>query len=132
MEENKQALLKIFALVMKDRAKLEHEFREISPAILRFFGRKELIEIITNKIHNGTLPPEINLMEMENSELLALIGDDMYIISYVTEKWCDGVLALPTRDELNKQIREGSRSALKGNTDSKHVKKGNEVEQQSN
>lgn len=29
-------------------------------------------------------------MELENQELLALIRDDMYIISYMTKKWCKG------------------------------------------
>lgn len=108
MNENKQALMKIFSAVFKERSKAENEYRQISPEILRFFSRKELIEIITSKIYNGQVPTEHNLVEMENSELLKLIGDDLYIIAYMTDKWCEGVLSLPTQPELNQQIRERS------------------------
>lgn len=131
MDDKKQALHKIFSAVLKERSKAEHEFREISPEILRHFSRKELIEIITSKIYNGTVPPEINLVEMENGELLSIIGDDMYIIAYVSEKWSEGVLSLPTRSELNEQIRNRSRGNGSGNPDTKTTKKEN-TQQQSN
>jgi hypothetical protein len=129
MDDKKQALLKIFSAVLKERSKAEHEFREISPEILRHFSRKELIEIITSKIYNGTVPPEINLVEMENGELLSIIGDDMYIIAYVSEKWCEGVLSLPNRSELNEQIRNRSRSNASGTPDTKPPKKENAQQQ---
>ena len=106
MNENKQALMKIFSLVFRERSKAEIEYREISPEILKFFSRKELIEIITNKIFNGQVPPEHNLVEMENSELLKLIGDDLYIISYVTEKWSKEVASLPTRPTIEERLAE--------------------------
>lgn len=130
MDDKKQALLKIFSVVLRERSKSEYGFREISPEILRHFSRKELIEIIISKIYNGTVPPEINLVEMENGELLSMIGDDMYIIAYVSEKWCEGVLSLPTRNELNEQIRNRSRSNAPGTPDAKTIKKEN-VQQQS-
>lgn len=130
MDDKKQALHKIFSAVLKERSKAQHEFREISPEILRHFSRKELIEIITSKIYNGVVPPEINLVEMENGELLSIIGDDMYIIAYVSEKWCEGVLSLPTRNQLNEQIRNRSRSNVSGNPDSKTTKK-EDAQQQS-
>lgn len=96
MKENKLALMKLFSLVLKDRAKSEAEFREISPEMVKFFSRKELIEIIT-KIFNGNVPEEHNLVEMENAGLLRLIGDDLYIISYVTEIWSKEVAFLPLK-----------------------------------
>lgn len=131
MDDKKQALLKIFAAVLKERSKAEHEFREISPEFQRHFTRKELIEIITTKIYNGTVPPEINLVEMENGELLSIIGDDMYIIAYMSEKWSQGVLSLPTRSELNEQIRNRSRGNGSGNPDTKPPKKENTQQQSS-
>ena len=131
MDDKKQALHKIFSAVLKERSKSEHEFREISPEILRHFSRKELIEIITSKIYNGTVPPEINLVEMENGELLSIIGDDMYIIAYVSEKWCEGVLSLPTRNQLNEQIRNRSRGNGSGNPDTKNTRKENTQQQSS-
>jgi len=104
MNENRQALMKIFSFVFKERSKAEIEYREISPEILKFFSRKELIEIITNKIYNGQVPPEHNLVEMENAELLKLIGDDLYIISYATEKWSKEVSSLPTRPTVEERL----------------------------
>lgn len=87
MEENKQALMKIFSSVLRERAKSETEYKAISLEFQKFFSRKELIDIISNKIYKGKVPDEINLTELENSELLNLISDDMYVISYITERW---------------------------------------------
>jgi len=90
METNKRPLMKHFAAVLRKRALSTVEINEaINPQILKFFTRKDLIQIIADK-HDGTIPKEHNLMEMENTELLAIIGDDMYIISYITKKWCEG------------------------------------------
>ena len=47
MNENKIALLKIFSIILKDRAKSEIQYQDISPEMLKFFSRKELIEIIS-------------------------------------------------------------------------------------
>lgn len=98
MSQNKQSLMKIFSLVLKERSKAESEFRVISPEMLKFFSRKELIEIIT-KIFNGSVPKEHNLVEMENEGLLKLIGDDLFIISYMSEKWSKEVLLLSLAPE---------------------------------
>lgn len=96
MNEKSKSLMKIFSLVLKNRAKSDLKFKEISPEIGKFFSRKELIEIIT-KIHGGNLPPDLNLVEMENESLLELIGDDMFILAYVSEKWCQEVIGLPNK-----------------------------------
>ncbi|WP_301401818.1 hypothetical protein [Polaribacter huanghezhanensis] len=88
METNKKSLMKHFAAVLRKRALATTEINEpVNPQILKFFTRKDLIQII-NDSHNGAIPKEHNLMEMENQELLTLIGDDMFIISYITRKWC--------------------------------------------
>lgn len=90
MEKNKKQLMKHFAAVLRKRALATVELNEaINPQILKFFTRKDLIQIIADK-HDGTVPKEHNLVELENKELLAIIGDDMYIISYITKKWCEG------------------------------------------
>lgn len=86
MKENKQSLMKLFSLVLKDRAKEEKPTKQISPELLKYFSRKELIEII-NHIYDGIIPEEYQLVDMENAELLKVIGDDYSIISYVTNKW---------------------------------------------
>ncbi len=94
MNANKQALMKIFSLVLRERAKSESESREISPEMVKFFSRKELIEII-HKMYNGVVPKEFNLVELENEGLLKIIADDFYIISYVTEKWSKEIPIAP-------------------------------------
>ena len=106
MNENTQALMKIFSVVLRDRSKGEIEYKEISPEIIKYLSRKELIEIITNNIFNGQIPPEHNLVEMENSELLKLIGDDLYIIAYVTQKWSKEVSSLPTRPTFHDRLKQ--------------------------
>jgi hypothetical protein len=98
MNENKMALLKIFSTVLKDRAKSEPQYQSISPEMLKFFSRKELIEIITHNFE-GEVPSEFNLVEMENNELLQLIGDDFKIISYIMSRWSKEVSQLPTLQE---------------------------------
>ena len=98
MNENKTALLKIFSAVLKDRAKSELQYQLISPEMLKFFSRKELIEIITHNC-DGQFPADYNLAEMENEELLQLIGDDFSIISYVMSKWSKEAVTLPTKKQ---------------------------------
>ncbi len=89
MEINKKPLMKHFSAVLRKRALSTVELNEpINPQILKFFTRKDLIQIIADK-HDGTIPKEYNLVELENKELLTIIGDDMYIISYITKKWCE-------------------------------------------
>ncbi|MET3536756.1 hypothetical protein [Chryseobacterium limigenitum] len=98
MKENKTALLKIFSTVLKDRVKSEPQYQSISTEMLKFFSRKELIEIITHN-YEGEVPSEFNFVEMENNELLQLIGDDFKIISYVMSRWSKEVSQLPTLQE---------------------------------
>ena len=98
MNENKIALLKIFSTILKDRAKSEIQYQDISPEMLKFFSRKELIEIITHNC-DGQFPQDYNLAEMENEELLQLIGDDFSIISYVMSKWSKEAVTLPTKKQ---------------------------------
>lgn len=94
-----QPLMKIFSVVLKERAKTEIEFRSISPEMVKFFSRKELIEIITQKFQ-GQVPEEYNLLEMENKELLSIIGDDFFIISYVCGKWSLHMDTLPLAEVI--------------------------------
>ncbi|SDW82292.1 hypothetical protein SAMN05444411_102248 [Lutibacter oricola] len=87
MEAKQKALLKHFSSVLRKKALNESSINEpIDPVILRFLSRKELIEIIKNKFENS-IPKDLQLLELENEELLAIIGDEMYIISYITSNW---------------------------------------------
>lgn len=86
MKTNEQQLLKTFAVVLKERANGK-DTRELLPMLQRYLSRKDLIEVI-KKAHNGMIPAELNLVELENDELVSFIGDEMYIIAYMTEQWC--------------------------------------------
>ncbi|WP_452225602.1 hypothetical protein [Lacinutrix chionoecetis] len=68
------------------------------------------IEIIKKKFE-GSIPKEYNLLEFENEELLTLIEDELFIISFVTEKW-------------SKQgLRPTSKPSVKGENKKAEVKK---------
>lgn len=85
--ENKRPLMKHFASVLRRRALATTEVKEIiNPQILNFFSRKDLIEIIKDK-YDGTIPKKHDLIELENRDLLSIIEDDIYIISFMTKKW---------------------------------------------
>ncbi len=96
MDKQKLALMKLFSMVLKNRAKEEQETKQISPELLKHFSRKELIEII-NHIYDGIIPDEYELVDMENADLLTVIGDDFSIISYVTNKWSKEVSSAPVK-----------------------------------
>lgn len=111
MKENKLSLMKLFSLVLKTRAKEEKETKQISPDLLKYFSRKELVEII-NHIYDGVIPDEYELVDMENSELLKVIGDDFSIISYVTNKWSKEVSSetfeiIPAESKKEETISNG-------------------------
>jgi len=86
MESNRKQLMKHFATVLRNRALDKPVKATKNNLVVGCFNRKELIEILKKRFE-GSIPKEHNLMELENEELFKLIGDEMYIISYVTEKW---------------------------------------------
>jgi hypothetical protein len=120
MKENKLSLMKLFSLVLKERAKEENQTKQISTNLLKFFSRKELIEII-NHIYDGVIPEEYELVDMENGELLKVIGDDFSIISYVTNKWSKEVSSetfeiIPAeskKEEANGNVKQKDESGKK-------------------
>ena len=84
--KNTENLMKHFAAVLRGRALGTQKAPSISNKVAIYFSRKELIEIIKSRF-GGSIPKEHNMIEMENSELLSLIGDELFIISYMTDKW---------------------------------------------
>lgn len=136
MNENKIALLKIFSLILKDRAKSEIQYQNISPEMLKFFSRKELIEIITHNC-DGQFPQDYNLAEMENEELLQLIGDDFNIISYVMSKWSKEAVTLPTKKQwMDSKVQTAPKEVVTDNpsipTKSETIEMGIENSEQRN
>ena len=88
MEKQTQHLLKHFSSILRNKVTGKELSSEIDKTVVRYLSRKDLIEIIKKRF-GGTVPKGHNLMELENEELLSLIENEMYIISYMTEKWCD-------------------------------------------
>jgi len=87
MKTNKSNLMKHFASVLRKRALGKNNGSEaIDLKILDSLIRKDLIQIIKQK-HGGSIPKTLDLMELENKELLSHIGDDMFIIAFMTQKW---------------------------------------------
>lgn len=86
MKAETENLMKHFASVLRGIATGNLESPSISKNTVRYLSRKELIEIVKKRF-NGNIPKEHNLLELENEELLELVGDEMYVIAYVTDRW---------------------------------------------
>ncbi len=113
MNTHKRPLMKHFSAVLRKRALATTEVTEaINPQILKFFTRKDLIQIIADK-HGGTIPKEYNLVEMENQELLGIIGDDMYIISYMTQQWSQEQQDVVTEVKAKKEVIKSPKTEKK-------------------
>ena len=86
MKKEQEYLLKRFASILRAMAL----GKEVKPAVdnnvAHCLTRKDLIQIL-KKQFDGTIPKEHNLMEMEKSELLGLVKNEILIISFMTEKW---------------------------------------------
>lgn len=114
MDDTKKSLLKIFSGILKRRASGESNQLEVTSLLIKYFKRKQLIEIITS-IYNGSIPKQYNLIEMENEELLNVIADDMFVISYVTYNWSKEILekrnqAKTSKIELEKPKQNGKQT----------------------
>ena len=62
----------------------------MSENLAHYFSRKELLEMV-HKRFNGKIPKDINLVEAEKQDLLSYIGNDLYLITYTVEKWCEDI-----------------------------------------
>ena len=114
---NKRPLMKYFAAVLRKRALSTVPMKEpIHPQIVNLFTRKELIAIIKDK-YDGNIPKEYALLELENSQLLSLIGDDIFLISYMTKQWSEEKVSLTkldakqTEEKLKKTIPKNKKNA---------------------
>ena len=107
MNTNKEQLMKHFATVLRNRALGKQTDNLMSKNLAFYFSRKELIELVKRRF-NGSIPKEHNLVELENKELLELVGDEMYIISFTTEKWCGESPLTEKPREADKIIEENS------------------------
>ena len=75
----------------------------IDPNLAVCLSRKDLVQIL-KKQFGGSIPKEHDLIEMEKSELLGLIENEMLIICYMTEKWWRDPIRTGTADIQQKPI----------------------------
>lgn len=90
MEDNRKQLMKHFATVLKNLSLGKTTDNMISENLVHYFSRKALLEMV-HKRFNGKIPKEINLVEAEKQDLLSFIGNELYIITYTVEKWCEDI-----------------------------------------
>ena len=109
MKTNEHQLLKHFAIVLRNRANGNNE--PISPTLLKYLSRKDLVEVI-RKIHNGTIPKGLDLTLMENEELLAIIKDEMFVISFITEKWIQKPQKVVPKKENQKSLSNENKELI--------------------
>ncbi|WP_299884396.1 hypothetical protein [uncultured Lacinutrix sp.] len=103
MDTHRNNLLKHFAMVMRNLALGKQTDTMMSKNLVFYFTRKELIDMLKKRF-NGTIPKQHNLLELENRELLNLIDNDLFIISYVTEKWSKEIVKEAPKKELPQKI----------------------------
>ncbi|WP_299223854.1 hypothetical protein [uncultured Psychroserpens sp.] len=108
--------MKYFATVLRNRALGKETDSLMKKNLAFYFSRKELIEILKKKF-GGTIPKEHNLVELENKELLELIGDELFIISYVTEKWSKEISREKPKSE---KVNPSSNKAKKSTSDNQN------------
>ncbi|PVV54755.1 hypothetical protein [Chryseobacterium sp. HMWF035] len=127
MDTNKQSLLKIFSVLLKKKAaeKESTETKTISPVLIKYFSRKELVEMVS-QTYGEHLPEGKNLLELENEEILNLIESDYQIIIYMCEKWLkeeqeqkkNPIPALENNDSSAERNQSGE-SSVSENTEEK-------------
>lgn len=77
--------------------------QELNSMFTDFFSRAELIEILEHSYFDKDLADH-NIETLENSDLLELIGDDYFLLTYLIEKIEKSITAVPnfSQEEKNK------------------------------
>jgi len=101
MEKQQEYLLKHFASVLRKLALGKDKEIKTDTNVAHFLTRKDLIQIL-KKQFGGTIPKEHDLVEMEKVELFGLIENELFIISYMIEKWCGAGESPVTKKEISK------------------------------
>ena len=116
---NTHELQKYFASVLRKRSKGASSDDAIDPSILKFFTRKELVAILNQKF-DGKLPKDVDLVELENEDLLQLIGDDLFILSYLVPQWISQELEMQQEASKDaKSVGTATTSSSTGKTEEK-------------
>ncbi len=86
----------ILHFLKQHQAVLEKKvLQELHGMFKNFFSRKELIEILEHSCFDQDLEKH-RIDTLENSDLLELIGDDYFLLSYLIDKIESNITASPT------------------------------------
>jgi len=77
------------------------KLQELDEFFINFFSRAELIEILEHSYFDKDLA-ELKIETLENSDLLELIGDNYFILTYTIDKIERSITASPTLTESEK------------------------------
>ena len=98
----KQRKMIIFFLKQLQTLLEKNETQELSKFFTDFFSRAELIEILEHTYFDQDLEDH-NIETLENSDLLELIGEDYFLLTYLIEKIERSITASPTFSEKEKK-----------------------------
>jgi len=98
----KERKLIVYFLKIQLDTLLNNKNKNLSPVFQDFFSRAELIEILEHSHFDQDLEKR-QIENLENSELLELIGDDYSILQYYIEKIESGITATPTLSKIEIQ-----------------------------
>jgi len=98
----KECKMMVFFLKQYQTILEKNKTQELNTIFTDFFSRAELIEILEHTYFDKDLE-EHKVETLENSDLLELIGDDYFLLTYLIEKIERGITASPTFSEKEKK-----------------------------
>ena len=97
----KERQLVLHFLQMLEQELNKRKVTEIDPVLLKYLDRKTLVEMIQDIFENMYVPEA--LMKISDENLLAMIGDDGLVLSYLIKQWKQRLKITPiaTQERVN-------------------------------
>lgn len=114
MDNNRKHLMKHFSTVLKNLSVGKKTENLTSENLVHYYSRKELLDMVHRRF-DGKIPKHINLVEAEKKDLLSFIGNELYLITYTIEKWCEEI-------DVREEPKEPTKKQEPAKTESKTVK----------
>lgn len=98
----KHRKLILYFLKQLEKEFLKNKNQELSEFFTHFFNRGELIEVLEHSSFDQNLE-QLDIKNLENGQLLELIGEDYFILSFLIQKMESDITAAPkmTKDEVD-------------------------------
>ncbi len=98
----KQQKMIVFFLKQFQTVLEKNKNQKLSNLFNDFFSREELIDILEHSYFDKDLDSH-NIEKLENTDLLELIGEDYFILSFLIEKMERSITATPTFSQKEKE-----------------------------